>query len=187
VTPERVAKVVVDWARLYTRGLPAPVAQRRIDEIAADLHDETAHGRARGNGERRIAVGIASRAVRGVPADLVWRTRHTPALGRSLLRVAAGVTLILALPFVGMFFTDEVVWSLADFILAGVLLATVGFVFELAVRRVGNRGTAIVVGALGIAAAVLGETDDAPGLVLLGLLLVGSACALGIRTAQRRR
>jgi hypothetical protein len=33
----------------------------------------------------------------------------------------------------------------------------------------------------------LGEADDAPGLVLLGILLIGSACALGVRTAQRSR
>ena len=108
-------------------------------------------------------------------------------LYRSAARVALGVALVLSLPLVAMLFTDEVVWSLADFVLAGALLATIGVALELAMRRAGNRSAAIGIAALGVAAAVLGEADDAPGLVLLGLLLVGSACALGVRTAQRSR
>jgi hypothetical protein len=95
------------------------------------------------------------------------------------------VALILALPLVAMQITDEVVWSLADFVAAGVLLATIGVALELAVRRAGNLAAALGIAALGVAAAVLGEADDAPGLVLLGILLIVSACALGVRTAQR--
>jgi hypothetical protein len=95
------------------------------------------------------------------------------------------VALILALPLVAMQITDEVVWSLADFIAAGVLLATIGVALELAVRRAGNLAAALGIAAVGVAAAVLGEADEAPGLVLLGILLVASACALGVRTAQR--
>lgn len=108
-------------------------------------------------------------------------------LYRPAVRVALGVALVLSLPLVAMLFTDEVVWSLADFVLAGVLLATIGVALELAVRKAGNLAAAIGIAALGVVAAVVGEADDAPGLVLMGLLLVGSACALGVRTAQRTR
>lgn len=108
-------------------------------------------------------------------------------LYRPAVRVALGVALVLSLPLVAMLFTDEVVWSLADFVLAGVLLATIGVALELAVRKAGNLAAAIGIAALGVVAAVVGEADDAPGLVLLGLLLVGSACALGVRTPQRTR
>ena len=113
--------------------------------------------------------------------------RTSTTLSRPAVRVALGVALVLSLPLVAMLFTDEVVWSLADFVLAGVLLATIGVALELAVRKVGNLAAAIGIAALGVVAAVVGEADDAPGLVLLGLLLVGSACALGVRTAQRTR
>ena len=106
-------------------------------------------------------------------------------LYRSAVRVVLGVALVLSLPLVAMFFTDEVVWSLADFVVAGILLATVGVALELAVRKAGNLAAALGIAALGVAAAVLGEADDAPGLVLLGILLIVSACALGVRTAQR--
>jgi hypothetical protein len=106
-------------------------------------------------------------------------------LYRSAVRVALGVALILSLPLVAMLFTDDVVWSLADFAAAGVLLTTIGVALELAVRRAGNLAAALGIAALGVAAAVLGEADDAPGLVLLGILLIASACVLGVRTAQR--
>ena len=104
---------------------------------------------------------------------------------RSAVRVALGVALILSLPLVAMLFTDEVVWSLADFVLAGVLLATIGVALELAMRRAGNLAAVLGIAAVGVAAGVLGEADDAPGLVLLGILLIASACALGVRAVQR--
>lgn len=203
MTPERAAELVARWVRFYTRELPTPIAQRRADEIEADLHDHIAHERANGISDRRIALGIASRMVRGLAADVSWRGRHakaaahpsTPeeamktskALSRSVVRVALGVAFILSLPLVAMLITDDVVWSLADFAVAGVLLAAIGVALELAARRAGNLATALGIAAVGVAAAVLGEADDAPGLVLLGILLIVSACALGVRTAQRAK
>jgi hypothetical protein len=200
VTPEHIAKLVARWVRFYTRGLPTPIARRRIDEIDADLHDHIAHERANGLRDRRIARDIASRLVRGLAADVAWRGRQAkvPAylstveetmktnkpLFRSAVRVALGVALILSLPAVAMLITDEVVWSLADFVLAGALLTVIGVALELAVRKAGNLATAIAIGAVGVAAAMLGEADDAPGLVLLGVLLIASACALGVRRAR---
>ena len=108
-------------------------------------------------------------------------------LSRSAVRVALGVAIVLSLPFVAMLFTDDVVWSLADFVAAGLLLATIGVAIELAVKKAGNLATAIGIAALGVGAAILGEADDAPGLVLLGILLIVSACALGVRRAQHSR
>jgi hypothetical protein len=203
MTPERMAGLVARWVRFYTRDLPGPVAERRIDEIGADLHDHVAHERAAGTGERRIALGIASRMVRGLADDASWRGRQAKAssrprtleeamktskgLYRSVVRVALGVALILSIPFVGMLITEDVVWSLADFVGAAVLLTIVGVAIELAVRRAGNLAAAVGIAVLGVAAALFGEADDAPGLVLLGLVLIASACALGVRTAQRSR
>jgi peptidoglycan/LPS O-acetylase OafA/YrhL len=109
------------------------------------------------------------------------------AVHRSAIRVALGVALILSLPFVAMQVTSDVVWSLADFVIAGVLLATLGVSLELAVRRAGNLAIAIGIAAVGVAAALIGESGDAPGLVLLGILLVVSACATARPGLLRRR
>jgi hypothetical protein len=44
---------------------------------------------------------------------------------------------------------------------------------------------ALAVVAIGVTAAMHGEADDAPGLALLGILLIVGALAVAIRTAQR--
>jgi len=67
-----MAALVARWVRFYTRDLPAPVAERRIAEVDADLHDHIAHERAHGTGDGPIARGIAARMVRGVAADVSW-------------------------------------------------------------------------------------------------------------------
>ena len=45
--------------------------------------------------------------------------------------------------------------------------------------------TALGVAGLGVTAAMHGEADDAPGLALIGILLIVGAFALGVRTAYR--
>ena len=203
MTPERMAELVARWVRFYTRDLPTPIAQRRVDEITADLHDHIAHERAAGISDRRIARGIVSRMIRGLAADAAWRGRQAKmaahsstrektmktnkALYRSALRVAIGVAVVLSLPLVATLVADDVVWSLGDFVAAGVFLAAIGVVIELAVKRVGNLALAIGIAAVGVVAGVFGEADDAPGLVLLGILLIVSACALGVRSVQHSR
>jgi hypothetical protein len=184
MTPERMANLVGRWARLYTRGLPAPTAQRRLDEIDADLHDHIAHERAQGTSDGRIALSIAGRMLRGLAADVSWRGRTTAQ--RPAVRVALVTALILLVPLVAMQITDEVDWGLADFVLAGGLLGGTGLLLHrLAASRAGNVVYQALAGATGVAAIVLGEADDAPGLVLFGGLLIVATVALAVRTAQR--
>jgi hypothetical protein len=198
MTPERIAGLVARWVRFYTRDLPEPVARRRVDEIDADLHDHIAHERADGVGERRIARGIASRMVRGLAADAAWRGHQTKiastreetmkvskSVYRSALRVAVGVALILTVPLLVTLMSDGEAWSLWDFVAAGVFLAAIGVVIELALKRVGNLALAVGIAVVGVLAGVAGEADDAPGLVLLGIVLIVSAFALGVRSRAR--
>ena len=79
MTPERVAELVARWVRFYTRDLPDPVAQRRVDEIDADLNDHIAHEREYGTDDRRIALSVLSRMVRGLAADASWRDHQVRA------------------------------------------------------------------------------------------------------------
>ena len=46
---------------------------------------------------------------------------------------------------------------------------------------------AVLAVAVGVAAVVLGEADDSPGLQGLGVLLVIGAVVLGVRTVRRAR
>jgi hypothetical protein len=197
MSPERVADLVRRWVRLYTRDLPAPLAERRIAELDADLYDHIAYERAAGIPDRRIARSVASRLVRGLAADAAWRrrirlttkedTEMSRELRRSVVRVAIGVAIVTSLPLIAMQFSDDVVWSLADFVLVAAFLTIIGVGIELAIRGAGGLGTAAGLAALGVAAALFGGADDAPGLVLLGLVLIGTACVLGVRTMQHSR
>ena len=190
MTPERMAGLVARWVRLYTRNLPAPIAERRIAEIDADLHDHIAHERARGIEDRHIALSIAARMVRGLAADASWRrrtiARHATSQEKmKITRVVLTTACILLLPLVAMQFSEEVDWGVFDFGFAAVLLGGTGFLLELAARTPGKLGYRAAAVAIGLAAIVLGEADDAPGLVLFGLLLIVGTVALTVRTALR--
>jgi hypothetical protein len=197
MTPERMAELVARWVRYYTRNLPPPIAERRIREIDADLHDHVAHERARGTTDRRIALSIAARMLRGLAADFSWRRtiadsssskdvmKMSKAAHRSAVRVALVTAVILLVPLVAMQFGDGVDWSLADFVLAGALLAGTGLLLELTARKPRNIAYRAAATAIGVAAIVLGEMDDAPGLVLFGGLLIVGTVALAVRTALR--
>jgi hypothetical protein len=196
MTPERMAELVARWVRFYTRELPTRVAQRRVDEINADLHDHIEHERARGTSERRIALSIVSRMVRGLPADTSWRGRHANEVThastadearktsktafRSGVRVALATLLV---PLVAMQFTDEVVWNPADFAVAGILLFGAGLTYELIARKAGNIAYRAAVG-VAVAAAfilvwlmgavgVIGAEGDRADLMYFGVLAVG--------------
>jgi hypothetical protein len=196
VTPERLARLVARWVRFYTRDLPPPVARRRVGEIDADLHDHVAHERARGAGERRIALGIASRMVRGLPADASWRRRQararkTRSLVRSAVRVALVTGFVLLIPLVAMRLTGEVAWSPFDFVAAGALVGGTGLVYELALRRAGNSAyraaagvalaAAVVLVWLVGAVGVMGEDGDRADLMYGGVLAVGIVGAVVAR------
>src|SRR4051812_37769925 len=140
-----------------------------------------------------MARSLASRMLRGLLADASWRRRQVAAvhaasgrrigrsLSRSVIRIGLGVACVLAIPLVAMVFSNQVTWSLSDFTLAGVLLTTIGVAQELAVRRAGRRSTSIGIAATGLGAGIVGQADDAPGLVLLGILLILSAAAMAVR------
>ena len=207
--PERTADLVRRWVRLYTRGLPTPVAERRIEEIDADLLEHIAHERAEGVADRRIAFGIASRLIRGLPADAAWRDGviighpWTPAearrKGRAAYRRAVGVGLGATLVLVWLIGAVGIIGDSgdsADLMYGGVLaVGAVGSVVArfrpLGMARV-LVAMAIVQLAVGIVALVAGMVPsyNSP-LEILGLsgffvvLFIGSAWLF--RRAERHR
>ncbi|MFA5135011.1 MAG: hypothetical protein WC505_04475 [Patescibacteria group bacterium] len=83
---------------------------------------------------------------------------------KNILRITIATICILLIPLVAMQFTDEVVWTVGDFIFAGVLLFGSGLVYELAARKA---NTAVYKVAIGLAVATM-------------LLLVWINAAVGI-------
>ena len=69
----RAAGLVRLWVRLYTRGLPAEVAARRVDEIESDVWDQIEEASLAGQSPREMNAEILLRLLAGIPADLAWR------------------------------------------------------------------------------------------------------------------
>lgn len=107
-------------------------------------------------------------------------------------RIAAWGTaaLVMLLPLVAMQFTAEVSWTPSDFLFAGVMIGTVGLLFELTVRMSGNLAYRAGVGLALAAAFLIFWANGAVGMIgdegnpynlifyaVIAVALVGSAAA----------
>lgn len=54
------------------------------------------------------------------------------------------IVVLLCIPLIAMQFTNEVVWTLSDFIIAGILLLGTGIVIEVVARNVRSKKARIV-------------------------------------------
>jgi hypothetical protein len=171
MTPRAVADLVVRWVRLYTRGLPATVAARRVEEIDADLFDHIEHERAAGQPQARIALGVLSRLGRGLPADVEWR-RHEQGRAMSARPTARGGSMI----------TSKTAYRVAALIALGTALLLVWGVSAMGV--IGAEGDPfdllyIAVLAVGLIGAVLVRfRPDGMVLVLVAMAATQALIAL---------
>jgi hypothetical protein len=83
---------------------------------------------------------------------------------KRLIYIVLSVALLLLIPLIAMQFTDEVKWTLSDFIAAGILLLGTGLLCELVLRTVRKPVTRIVFCTI----------------LLAGLILVWLELAVGI-------
>ena len=107
---------------------------------------------------------------------------------KSLSRVALAAALILLLPLLAMQITDEVVWDLTDFAVAGALLVGTGLTYEVVARKAGNIAYRAAVGVslaaallivwINLAVGIIGEPDDLANLMYVGVLAVGGIGAI---------
>jgi len=58
------------------------------------------------------------------------------AQNKRLIGIVFAIALLLLVPLVAMQFTNEVKWTILDFIVAGFLLLTTGLAFEFVLRKV---------------------------------------------------
>jgi len=54
---------------------------------------------------------------------------------KNILKIVIVTALVLMVPFLAMQFTNEVVWTQSDFVIAGALLLGTGLVYEFFVRN----------------------------------------------------
>jgi len=107
---------------------------------------------------------------------------------RSTAGIVLAPALLLLLPLVAMQFTQEVVWTPADFAVAGALLVGTSLLFVLATRKAGSIahraafGLALVAALLlvwlNLAVGIIGSEGNPANLMYAGVLAVGFIGAL---------
>ena len=114
---------------------------------------------------------------------------------RSAARVVLVAAFILMVPLVAMQVTDQVNWSLFDFVVAGALLVGTGLLYELAARKAdtavyraavgGGVGAAFLLTWVNLAVGIIGEPDERANVLYLGVPAVGIIGALIARLEPR--
>ena len=89
---------------------------------------------------------------------------HMITRNKRIISIIITIIFILLIPLVAMQFTDEVKWGAEDFIVIGMLLFSVGFVYEAVARRLENDRHRLIFGSV----------------CMVGVLLVWVELAVGI-------
>lgn len=69
-------------------------------------------------------------------------------MGKNIIRILLVVLLILLVPLVTMQFTDQLVWGVADFVIAGILLFGAGLIYTFVARKAPTAAHRILIGIL---------------------------------------
>jgi len=91
---------------------------------------------------------------------------------KRLIGIVLTVVVLLLIPLIAMQFTNEVNWTLSDFVVAGALLLVTGFICEIVIRKVKKTNHRIILCGVILAALLLIWIELAVG--IFGTPLAGS-------------
>jgi uncharacterized membrane protein len=102
---------------------------------------------------------------------------------KQIIRVLLVTLALLMVPLIAMQFTAEMQWTLSDFVFMGVLIGSIGLMFEFVSTKGTNlsykAATALALGAAllliwgNLAVGIIGNEDNTANLFYFGALLVG--------------
>jgi hypothetical protein len=109
--------------------------------------------------------------------------------------ILLATALLLSVPLLAMQFTNEVAWNLADFAVAGGLLAGAGLTFVLLARKSGRFAYRVAAGIavaaallliwINLAVGIIGNEGNPANLMYAGVLVVGIVGAIVARFQPR--
>lgn len=167
------------YARLL-RLYPKPYHERFGEGMEQTFHDLL---RERAEDERGVlgcALWMSVETSAGVMRENMKSMimQHKP-----IVRIALATALLLMVPLVAMQFTDEVVWTLFDFVVAGALLFGTGVSFVLVARHSDHlvykaaAGLALASGLFliwsNLAVGLIGNEDEPANLMYFAVIAVG--------------
>jgi hypothetical protein len=184
--PRRHERAVGTSERAYRsllRAYPRELRDEYGDEMARCFRDLCREELEDGGG-----LGLAALWANTLPELLYSALKErSTMLARNAYRAAARLVLaaasILMLPLLAMQVTDQVVWDLTDFAVAGALLVGTGLMYELVASKAGNIAYRAAVGValaaalllvwLNLAVGIIGTEDDLANSMYIGVLAVG--------------
>ncbi|MDB5185297.1 MAG: hypothetical protein JWN38_1105 [Candidatus Saccharibacteria bacterium] len=83
--------------------------------------------------------------------------------GKSIGRIVGVTVVFLLVPLIAMQFTDQVSWTVADFVAAAALLLGTGLIYELVVSKIGSRRYKVIFALVLLAALLFIWTSLAVG------------------------
>ncbi len=105
-----------------------------------------------------------------------------------IIGIVLAAAFLLLLPLLAMQITNEVVWDLADFAVAGAFLVGTGLTYELIARKAGNIAYRAAVGValaaallivwINVAVGIIGNEENPANLMYIGVLAVGITGAI---------
>jgi hypothetical protein len=180
---ERAVETSVQAYRSLLRAYPRPLRDEYGDEMARCFRDLCREALVNGGG-----FGLAAVWARTLPEWFATALKErSTVLDRNAYRSVAGLALatafILLIPLIAMRFTNDMNWSLGDFVVAGALIFGTGLTYQVVTRKAGQIAYRFAVGLalaaafllvwMNLAVGLIGSEDNPANLMYGGVLAVG--------------
>jgi hypothetical protein len=188
MTPKRFIPPLREWYAALLCLYPKPYRERFSEPMAQTFHDLLHERAEEEKGLFGFALALFAETFAGIVREnMVLMMHDKKQFG---LRPALFAAAVLLIPLIAMQFTNEVNWSLFDFIIMGILLFGAGLAYELAARRAANNAYRVAAGVAVAAALLLTWVNLAVGIIgdnnpvnllYFGVIAVGAIGALVAR------
>jgi hypothetical protein len=180
MTSERLIRRYRSWYAKLLRLYSSPYYERFGEGMKQTFTDLLRERAEEGRGLFSCAVWMFIETSAGIMRENI---RYLIRQNKNIIHLALGTAFILLLPLLAMLFTDQVVWDLTDFIVAGALIFGTGLAYELVAKKGGTMAYRVAVGIalaaalllvwMNLAVGIIGSEDNPVNLMYFGVLAIG--------------
>ncbi|MEG4409119.1 hypothetical protein [Microcoleus sp. MON2_D5] len=187
---KRLIRRYGNWYAKLLRLYSKPYYERFGEEMKQTFTDLLRERAEEGRGLFGYAIWLFLETSAGIMTENIT---YILMQNKNIIHLALGTAFILLVPLLAMLFTDQVVWDLTDFIVAGALIFGTGLAYELVARKGGTMAYRVAVGIalaaalllvwMNLAVGIIGSEDNPVNLMYFGVLAIG---ILGTTIARLR-
>ncbi|MEP0811363.1 hypothetical protein NC996_19140 [Trichocoleus sp. ST-U2] len=187
---ERLIRRYRNWYAKLLRLYSKPYYERFGEEMKQTFTDLLRERAEEGQGLFGYALWLFVETSAGIMRENIT---YIIMQNKNIICLAFGTAFILLMPLIAMLFTNQVVWDLTDFIVAGTLIFGTGLAYELVARKGGTMAYRVAVGIalaaafllvwMNLAVGIIGSEDNPVNLMYFGVLAIG---ILGATIARLR-